>query len=102
MKKRKPDGYWNNFNNCKEEALKYETRTELFKKSKGAYYGATKNGWLDEICLHMSKKSTRIWTYEKCQKEILKYKTKTEFREKSKSSYKAIIRYKYRLLDYYK
>jgi predicted GIY-YIG superfamily endonuclease len=49
---RKPNGYWTK-ERCVEEALKYKKRSEFHKKSQGAYFSARKNGWLDEICLHM-------------------------------------------------
>lgn len=41
---------------CIIEANKYKTRTEFCKNSNGAYASAWKNGWLDEACIHMTKK----------------------------------------------
>lgn len=46
------NNYWGE-NRCYEEALKYKTRTEFFKNSRGAYKSALKNGWLNNICSHM-------------------------------------------------
>jgi hypothetical protein len=43
---------WNE-ETCKIEALKYETRKDFNKKSKGAYLTAHKLGILDDICSHM-------------------------------------------------
>jgi hypothetical protein len=50
--KRKPKGYWNK-NNCKKEALQYNTRSELKKCNNTVYKICCKNGWLDEVCVHM-------------------------------------------------
>jgi predicted GIY-YIG superfamily endonuclease len=48
----KPKGHWTK-ENCRKEALKYKTRTEFQKESKGAYNSSRRNGWLDEICKDM-------------------------------------------------
>lgn len=50
---RKPKWYWS-FANCQSEAIKFKTRTEFQKKSRGAYKSAYRNKWLDDICSHMS------------------------------------------------
>jgi len=50
--KSKPNGYWN-YENCKNEALKYNMRSHFMKNEAGSYNSARKNGWLDEICSHM-------------------------------------------------
>jgi len=44
-----PHGHWNSYDNCKQEALKYKTRTEYLKKARGAYAKASKNGWLSDF-----------------------------------------------------
>jgi len=77
--------------NCKEEALKYNTRQDFFRGSCGAYKAAHKNKWLNEICSHMisHKKPYHYWTKEKCVGEALKYCTKKEFCENSKAAYVA-------------
>lgn len=56
-KKRKSTNYWT-YDNCKEEALKYEKRHQFAKNSNGAYKRAIKNGWLDDICSHMANKKS--------------------------------------------
>jgi hypothetical protein len=48
-----PRGHWNNKDNCKEEALKYSSRTAFDKANTSAFQGARRNGWLDEVCAHM-------------------------------------------------
>ena len=40
--------HWN-YETCAEEAKKYETRSEYYACSKGAYDVAKQNGWLDEF-----------------------------------------------------
>lgn len=42
-------GYWQVFENCYKEALKYKTRTEFAKKSGACWNSARKNGWLDKF-----------------------------------------------------
>jgi predicted GIY-YIG superfamily endonuclease len=51
---RKPNGYWC-YDKCKEESIKYETRSDFQKYSSSAYKKSQQNGWLEEICLHMFK-----------------------------------------------
>ena len=40
---------------CRIEALKYNGRKEFAKKSCATYTTAIRNGWLDEVCSHMTK-----------------------------------------------
>jgi predicted GIY-YIG superfamily endonuclease len=68
IKMRKPNNYWTK-ENCKNEALKYKSRTEFSKCSMGAY-SAAKNRYkcLDDICNHMvavgNKYKRCIYVYE--------------------------------------
>lgn len=48
-KHRKPNGYWNNYEHCYEEAQKYKTRGEFSKGCVGAYYWSRLNGWIDSF-----------------------------------------------------
>jgi 5-bromo-4-chloroindolyl phosphate hydrolysis protein len=43
---KKPYGYWNNFENCKEAASHYNSITELCRKNSHVYKVARKNNWL--------------------------------------------------------
>ena len=54
FQKKKPNGYWTN-ERCKEEALKYTTKSQFKKTEPCAYRTSRLNGWLNEICLHMIK-----------------------------------------------
>ena len=48
-KKNIPNGYWNIKENCIKEAKKYSSKSRFIIHSMGAYRGALRNGWLDEI-----------------------------------------------------
>jgi predicted GIY-YIG superfamily endonuclease len=90
IKGKNSNGHWN-FIRCKEEALKYNKKTDFQKKSRSAYASAIKNSWLDEICQHMIqiKKPNGFWTLEKCQEEALKFTTRTDFIKNSNGAYDA-------------
>ncbi len=87
---RKPYGYWNNKERCIKEALKYKTRTELYKGTRGVHEAARLNGWMDDICGHMEEllKPNGYWSNNKdnCAKEALKYETRTAFQKGSPSA----------------
>src|SRR5258708_1545106 len=83
---------WNKiwtFDKCKNEALKYTNRTDFVHYSPSAYHRALKDGFLDQICSHMTSrwKPYRFWSFEQCQKEALKYKTKVQFKTDNSSAY---------------
>jgi len=69
---------------CKEEALKYNNRTDFQKLSIGAYSRAQKNNWLNDICSHMKsiKKPNNFFDkYENCLNEVVKVGDKTKFQK---------------------
>lgn len=84
----KPNNYWT-YENCKEEALKYENRNDFKLKSNGAYASSRRNGWLDGVCSHIINNINprNFWTYERCKEEALKYETRSEFQHKCGSGY---------------
>lgn len=47
--KKMPNGYWNNYDNCYNEAKKYQSKTDFQKGSGGAYNSSLKKGWLDDF-----------------------------------------------------
>lgn len=53
MQIRKHRGFWRNINNCRQEALRYKSRSEFMKKGRGAVSAAVKMGIYEEICSHM-------------------------------------------------
>lgn len=77
------------FEKCKQEALKYSSRSELQKHSSGAYNSARRHGWLDTVCSHMTRS---LWTLESCRREALKYRSRSEFHKHSGSAYNAALR----------
>ena len=48
-KVKKPVGYWKEYTNCFNEALKYTSRGEFAKKSNGAYMSALNNNYIDSF-----------------------------------------------------
>lgn len=49
VKSIKPFGFWNNKENCIEEAKKYRNICQLQDNCKSCYMGMVRNGWLEEI-----------------------------------------------------
>lgn len=45
QRKRTRRGYWQDYDNCYNEAKKYTTMTDFMRKSSGAYASALKKGW---------------------------------------------------------
>ena len=84
-----PNGYWNNLEHCKAEAIKFATRAEWQKGSPLSYRWATKNKWIEECASHMA--SNRMpdgyWTLERCQEEARKYNTKVQWRMEYRVSF---------------
>ena len=74
---------------CKEDALKYKTRSEWHNKSNRAYHAAHHNGWLKKCCKYMIdiKKPNGYWTLEKCKEDALKYNSIKEWNKFSSSAY---------------
>jgi predicted GIY-YIG superfamily endonuclease len=84
----KPFKYWN-YENCKIEALKYKTKTELSKKNKSAYGAMRINGWINKICAFMenNKKPHRYWNYENCIRTAKLCKNLTQFIKEYSGAY---------------
>ena len=94
--RRKPNGYWNDKEICRSEALKFSNRSDFLKHSKSAYLRSLKNHWLEDICSHMSflRSPSGHWkSKEVCAKEALKYKTRSEFEAGSPSAYGRAIKF---------
>ena len=84
------------FEKCKEEAAKYNTRTEFATNSNSAYNAARRYKWMKQICFHMKVLRDwfpkNYWTKDRCQKEALKHKQRNEFGKKSSGAYMACLR----------
>ena len=79
---KKPNGYWNSFQHCKDEAVKYETKSVWQERSPVSYRHALKNDWLDKCSSHMAqkKKPNGYWTLALCKEKARLFKTKVEWR----------------------
>lgn len=81
--------YWT-IENCKLDAKNYSSRSEWCEKSGAAYASATRNGWLEDCCVHMKNREKvhkGYWTLEKCKLVALKYTKRVEFYEQEPSAY---------------
>lgn len=85
--KRKPNGYWDVYENCYSEAKKYTTITDFIKKGACAYNHSVKNGWIEKFTwLERERVHRGYWdSYYNCLEEAKKYKTFHEFRALSGS-----------------
>jgi len=90
IQKVKPNGYWTK-ERCKDISLKYDRRVDFFKNDSVSYNTCQKNGWLDEVCVHMKKEYTK----EECKKMILEYNSRIEIRDKNTKLYYVLRKYKW-------
>ena len=81
-------GHWT-FEKCKEEALKFNNRSEFQTNSSSAWGKCRKNNWLDDVCEHMIefRKPKGYWTFEKCKEDALKFNTRLEFKNNSQTTW---------------
>ena len=80
-----------NYDLCKIEALKCKTRTEFKKKNDSAYKSAKRNGWFNEITVHMTSK-IKHWTIQDVKEEASRYSSRYEFSLKNGAAYRWAIR----------
>ena len=79
---------------CTKKALLCNTRNEFKKYHIHEFTAAYKNGWLDDICKHMT--NGRIyWTEQKCYEVSLNCKGRFDFRKKYKGAYEASLKNKW-------
>ncbi len=88
----KPNGYWFDYDNCYQEALKYKTLNELFNLCPGCYSVAKKNDWLKDYTWleHGKNKCVKKGTwknYDMCYIEAQKYKTINELKAYASGCY---------------
>lgn len=90
----KPKGYWNDKDNCSKVAALCSSRYEFSKKYSSAYNSSLRNGWIEDICKHMSGRSIPCgyWNKEKCRLEALNYSNRTEFSKQSNGAYSAALK----------
>ena len=75
----------------REEALKYNSRTEFCIACDTAYQAAFKRGIIDEVCQHMELKQVK-WTDEMLREEELKYNSRVEFRNAMGRAYQTALK----------
>jgi hypothetical protein len=80
----KPSSYWN-YETLKDEAKKYNKRTDFIRKSPTAYQISQEMGIYDEITTHMPKVKT--WTPEELRNVASQYTNMTDFSERDKGAY---------------
>jgi hypothetical protein len=91
---KKKNGYWTK-ERCKEVAEKYNKRIDFQKGNSSAHSAAFKNGWLDEICSHMSYNEFEPtkWTKQICVDLAKQYKTRGKFKSNNSSAYKIALKH---------
>ena len=83
----KPNGYWNNYDRCKEAAEQCRTRSEFQEKFSRAYWISIQNGWINDFEFEEIRKPKGYWNYDTCKEEAMKYKSKKAFAKGCGSAY---------------
>ena len=86
-RKQKPQGYWDNYDHCYEEAKKYTSRKSFEDHCKGGYLKAVKHGWIDDYIWFSEKQKHNYWNKETCYGEAKKYRTATKFAKNAVRAY---------------
>lgn len=89
--KQVPNGYWNNYNLCKDAALKCKNVSEFRNRFSNAHMYSVKNGWIDEFFPNRQRKIH--WTDELAMTEAKKYTTKIEFKNNNRQAYEYICKH---------
>lgn len=96
VNQKKKNGYWTKAR-CKEAAEKFNKRIDFQKGNPAAHSAAFKNGWIDEVCSHMSYNEFEPtkWTKQICAELAKQYKTRGKFKANNSSAYKIALRHKW-------
>jgi hypothetical protein len=78
------------YNDCYDEAKKYDSRWNFKLNSRGAYNAARKNKWLDDYTWFQKRESK--YTYEICKELASKYKSRVEFQKACSGAYSQAAR----------
>ena len=94
VNQKKKNGYWTK-ERCKEAAEKYNKRIDFQKGDPAAHNAAFRNGWLDEICTHMSYNEFEPtkWTKQVCVELAKQYKMRGKFKSNNSSAYKIALKH---------
>src|ERR1035437_1096728 len=74
----------------KEEALKYTSKGDFKKNSRGAFEACNRRKILKDLCLHMVPAYSK-WTYKTLSEEAKKYGYRSEFETKNMAAYSAAL-----------
>lgn len=91
--------YWNNYENCKNESLKYKSITELKRNNTKCYSSIVHNKWENDFfnIEHKEHKEFGWWNVkEHCIKEAKKYKNITELKKQCYSCYASILKHNWK------
>jgi hypothetical protein len=80
----RPRSYWN-YETLKDEAKKYNKRTDFIRKSPTAYQVSQEMGIYDEITHHMPK--VKEWTIDELRKVTSQYDNMPDFQKNEGSAY---------------
>lgn len=96
INQKKGNGYWTK-ERCREAAEYFNKRIDFQKGNPAAHSAAFKNGWLDEICTHMSYNEFEPtkWTKQICAELAIKYKTRGKFKANNSSAYKIALKHEW-------
>lgn len=86
----KPNGYWDNYDNCYRAASECRNKTEFAKKYNRAYVIANKNGWIKSYSWLNKKRQAhnKKWEFDNTLEEARKYTSRTEFKINASGAYK--------------
>ena len=86
----KPAGDWT-LERCKEDALRFKTKTEWQKGSVSAHSAASSNGWIEMCCAHMefTQRPHGYWTLSLCTEDARRFLTRSEWIKYGTPSYMA-------------
>lgn len=86
----KPAGYWDNYKNCYEAALKCKNKSEFSNRFNRACVIATKKGWIKDYTWLDKKRiaHNKKWDYDSVREEAKKYKSRKEFSTNARGAYK--------------
>jgi len=88
---KRPNGYWNNFENCFQDALSYKSQARWEEESPVAVKSARKNRWIELCTGHMENyvPYNFKWTKEAVMHDAKDFQTVGEWREESPGAYGA-------------
>lgn len=78
-KTRNSRGYWNDYEICRTEAMKYSCVSDFVKGNCSAYYSARRNKWVRIFFPYKKGGLPSSYTYKTCKELALKCKSRTEF-----------------------